>query len=66
MKEYSVIFDVLRDSQETLLWDLFAKEARFIRVALKGGHANAIPSDLSLGVNFNDPLTQLGRVPMRA
>ncbi|CAK0825490.1 unnamed protein product [Prorocentrum cordatum] len=55
MKEYAVIFDVLRDNNETFLWGLFAKEARFTRVASKGGHANATPSDLTTGVNFNDP-----------
>ncbi|CAK0852939.1 unnamed protein product [Prorocentrum cordatum] len=58
MKEYSVILDVLRDSQETFPWELFTKEARFTRVASKGGHANATPSDLSVGVNFNDPQIQ--------
>ncbi|CAK0806782.1 unnamed protein product [Prorocentrum cordatum] len=55
MKEYEVIFDVLRDNSETFLWELFAKEARFTRAASRGGHANATPSDLSVGVNFNDP-----------
>ena len=57
MKEYQVIFDVLRDNQETFLWELFAKEARFTRAVSKGGHAHATPSDLSVGVNFNDPQT---------
>ncbi|CAK0877498.1 unnamed protein product, partial [Prorocentrum cordatum] len=54
MKEYSVIFDALWDN----LWELFAKEARFARAASKGGHANATPPDLSVGVNFSDPQTQ--------
>ncbi|CAK0847357.1 unnamed protein product [Prorocentrum cordatum] len=58
MKEYAVIFDVLRDNNETFLWELFAKEARFTHVASKGGHANATPSDLSVEVNFNDPRTR--------
>eukprot|EP00959_Pyramimonas_sp_CCMP1952_P387344 8117528-Pyramimonas_sp.AAC.1 len=58
MKEYAVIFDVLRDNNETVLWELFAREARFIHVASKGGHANATPSDLSVGMNFNDPRTR--------
>eukprot|EP00959_Pyramimonas_sp_CCMP1952_P300433 6283885-Pyramimonas_sp.AAC.1 len=35
MKEYSVISDVLRDSQKIFSWELFVKEARFIRVASK-------------------------------
>ncbi|CAK0808101.1 unnamed protein product [Prorocentrum cordatum] len=43
MKEYAVIFDVLRDNNETFLWELFAKEARFIHVASKGsGRTNGI------------------------
>ncbi|CAK0798713.1 unnamed protein product [Prorocentrum cordatum] len=58
MKEYAVIFDVLRDNNEMFLWELFAKAARFTHVASKGGHANATPSDLSVGVNFNDPRTR--------
>ncbi|CAK0904441.1 unnamed protein product [Prorocentrum cordatum] len=58
MKEYAVIFDALRDNNETFLWELFAKEARFTHVASMGGHANATPSDLSVGVNFNDPRTR--------
>ncbi len=33
VKEYSVIFDVLRDDRETFLWELFATEARFTRAA---------------------------------
>ncbi|CAK0849524.1 unnamed protein product [Prorocentrum cordatum] len=57
MKEYSVIFDVLRYNGEAFLWELFAKEARFTRVASKGGHANATPSDSSVGVNIKDPQT---------
>ncbi|CAK0843715.1 unnamed protein product [Prorocentrum cordatum] len=58
MKEFAVIFDVLRDNNETFLWELFAKEARFTHVASKGGRANATPPDLSVGVNFNDPRTR--------
>ncbi|CAK0844868.1 unnamed protein product [Prorocentrum cordatum] len=58
MKEYAVIFDVLRDNNETFLWELFAEEARFTHIASRGGHENATPSDLSNGVNFNDPQTR--------
>ncbi|CAK0873736.1 unnamed protein product [Prorocentrum cordatum] len=58
MKKYSVIFDVLRVNRGALLWELFAKEARFTRVTSKGGHANAMSSDLSVGVNSNDTQTQ--------
>ncbi|CAK0884198.1 unnamed protein product, partial [Prorocentrum cordatum] len=58
MREYAAIFHVLRDNNETFLLELFAKEARFTHVASKGGHANATPSGLSVGVNFNDPQTR--------
>ena len=58
MKEYSVIFDVLRDDGQTFAWELFANEARFTKIGLGGGHRNAMPADLSTGVNFNDEKVQ--------
>ncbi|CAK0849447.1 unnamed protein product, partial [Prorocentrum cordatum] len=58
MKGHPVIFDVLRDNLKTFPWEMLAKGAHFSRVASKGGHANATPSDASVGVNFNGPRTQ--------
>eukprot|EP00959_Pyramimonas_sp_CCMP1952_P467446 9491621-Pyramimonas_sp.AAC.1 len=55
MEEYSVIFDVLRDSRGTFPRGLFPKKVRFTRVASMGGHWNATHSALSVGVNYSDP-----------
>ncbi|CAK0806425.1 unnamed protein product, partial [Prorocentrum cordatum] len=70
MKEYSVVFDVLRDNQETFPWELFAKEefrplvdfsAKVLRAQAEGGRIGIRENPLTSRSWNEEPIMDLLR-----